>query len=153
MALPRAMHPEENKLLVQRFYDEFLNIGDLDHARELLAFDVKQHSMLDIPDGWPAFQTAMAPWYSAFPDLRYEVQDIIAERDMVWVRSRVTGTHSGEFRGHPPTGLRFEIWALDAYRLDGEKIVEHWDMVDLPGLLIQLGLVERDDELLTNEDA
>lgn len=146
-------HPEENRLLVLRFYDEFLNTGDLDHADELLSYDVRQHSMLDLEDGWPAFQLAMASWYSAFPDLRFEVQDAIAERDMVWVRSIVSGTHRGTFRGHPPTGNRFEIWQLDAYRLKDGKIVEHWDMIDIAGLFHQLGAVTPDDDLLTNEDA
>jgi steroid delta-isomerase-like uncharacterized protein len=149
-------HPEENRLLVLRFYDEFLNTGDLDHADELMAFDVKQHSMLDLPDGWPAFQTSMAPWYSAFPDLNFDVQDAIAENDMVWVRSIVSGTHDGLFQGRPPTGKRFEIWQLDAYRFRNGKIVEHWDMVDLAGLFHQLGIVSTagvDDDLLTNEDA
>ncbi|NLI74135.1 MAG: ester cyclase [Euryarchaeota archaeon] len=147
-------HPEENKILVRRFYNEYLNTGDLDHADELLAFDVKQHSMLDLEDGWPSFQVAMASWYSAFPDLRYAIQDVDAERDMVWVRSIVTGTHKGYFHGRPPSGKRFEIWQLDAYRLKDGKIVEHWDIVDLPGMLRQLDIIPPDDDdLLTNEDA
>lgn len=142
-------------MLVLRFYDEFLNTGDLDHADELMAFDVKQHSMLDMPNGWPAFQSSMASWYSAFPDLNYNVQDAIAERNMVWVRSIVTGTHDGMFHGRPPTGNRFKIWQLDAYRLKDGKIVEHWDMVDLASLFHQLGILpdEGRDDLLTNEDA
>ncbi len=153
MATTMTEHPEENRLLVLRYYDEYLNTGDLDHADELLAYDVRQHSMLDLEDGWPAFQLAMASWYSAFSDLRYEVQDTIAERDMVWVRSLVTGTHDGTFRGRPPSGRRFEFWQLDAYRLKDGRIVEHWDMVDLPGLFRQLEIVPSDDDLLTNEDA
>ncbi|HOB37636.1 MAG TPA: ester cyclase [Methanomassiliicoccaceae archaeon] len=154
MAGTITWHPEENRLLVLRFYDEFLNTGDLDHADELLAYDVEQHSMLDLPDGWPGFQLAMASWYSAFPDLHFDVQDSVAEKDMVWVRSIVRGTHTGTFRGKAPTGRRFEIWQLDAYRLKDGKIVEHWDMVDIASLFHQLDLVPAEpDDLLTNEDA
>lgn len=133
-------HPEQNKLIVRRYYDEFLNTGDLDHAGEVLGFDLRQHSTMDIPDGLEGFRSFMAPWYAAFPDLRYSIEDIYSEGNMVFVRSKVTGTNTGEFRGRSPTGRRFEVWQIDAYRVESDRIVEHWDMVDFPSLFRQVGL-------------
>jgi predicted ester cyclase len=43
-------------------------------------------------------------WREAFPDLRVQLEDAVAEGDKVVARFTTTGTHRGAFMGLPPTG-------------------------------------------------
>ena len=77
---------------------------------------------------------------TAFPDLRYALEDVIAEGDLVAARYSWRGTHKGEaFLGIPPSGKTILVRGMDFYRLRDGKIVEHWDNVDELGMLSQLG--------------
>lgn len=134
-------HPEMNKILVQRLYNEYLNTGDLDHMDELMSYDFKLHGEQDRPSGIEGAKAYLTPWYAAFPDLRLEVLDMIAQGDMVGVRVRVSGTHSGEFMGHPPSDKRMEFMELGMFKLEGEKIIEYWGVEDTAAMFRQLGIM------------
>jgi predicted ester cyclase len=90
------MTPEHNKQLVHRLV-EMVNSGALESIAEIatgqIARDARQ---------W------IGPFRDSFPDFRMEVVDVIAEDDKVVGHFRCSGTHEGEWRGHPPTGRRFE---------------------------------------------
>jgi predicted ester cyclase len=45
------------------------------------------------------------------------------------------GTYKGEFQGRPPTNKQVNIRSADLYRIENEKIVGHWDVVDQLNLL------------------
>jgi predicted ester cyclase len=77
--------------------------------------------------------------FKAFPDLQTKIEHIVAENDLVLVFLNFTGTHKGEFRGMPPTSKKVNIRSADLYRIENEKIVEHWDVVDQLNLLQQTG--------------
>lgn len=74
----------------------------------------------------------------AFPDLRVEVLDQIAEGDQVTSRKRITGTHLGELMGIPATGRSVAIDVIDIVRLRDGKYLEHWGMNSLPSVLASL---------------
>ena len=141
MAEARMEHPEMNKILVQRLYDEYLNTGDLDHVEELMGFDFRLHGERDLEGGIEGVKALMAPWYSAFPDLRLEVLDMIAQGNKVGVRVRVSGTQRGEFMGRPPSDKRMEFMELGMFRLEGEMIVEYWGVEDTAAMYGQLGMM------------
>ena len=132
-------HPEMNKILVRRFFDEYLSTGDLDHVDELVSYDLKQHGV-NMSDGIEGLKAYMAPWYAAFPDLRFDILDMIAQGDLVGVRVRVGGTNSGEFMGRPPSNRKVEFIELDLFELEGEKIVAHWGVADTYAMHRQLGI-------------
>jgi predicted ester cyclase len=67
-----------------------------------------------------------------FPDLTIAVEDVMAEGDRVRARVTMRGTHSGEFQGIAPTGKRVEVRAIDMFRIEHGKIVEHWGHADDP---------------------
>lgn len=75
----------------------------------------------------------------AFPDFRLEEQDMFAAGDKVAVRFRITGTHSGEFLGHPPTGKRVDYQSYELYRIADGKIAEEWICSDMLTILSQIG--------------
>jgi predicted ester cyclase len=50
-----------------------------------------------------------------------------------------TGTHTGVFQGRPSTNKIVNTRSADLYKIENEKIVEHWDVVDQLDLLQQTG--------------
>jgi steroid delta-isomerase-like uncharacterized protein len=89
----------------------------------------------------PVARQWIAPFRTAFPDVHMDIVDIIAEDDKVVGRFTCSGTHQGDWRGHPPTGRRFtniaEVYILQIR--DG-KIVHAWGIEDTVNRLRQLGL-------------
>jgi predicted ester cyclase len=67
------------------------------------------------------------------------IEHIVAENDLVVVFCKGTGTHKAVFQGKPPTNKRVNIRSTDLYRIENEKIVQHWDVVDQLNLLQQIG--------------
>jgi predicted ester cyclase len=78
----------------------------------------------------------------AFPDLHGIIEDQIAEGDKAMGRLRCTATHDCQFAGLAPTGKQATFEPIDINRFDASgKVVEHWSLVDMLGLLQQLGAV------------
>jgi predicted ester cyclase len=82
----------------------------------------------------------------AFGDLRFEVQDEIAEGNKVVQRVIMSGRHIGPLMGREPTGKEFAVRHVYIWQIAGDKIVEHWGSRDDLGLLGQLGLVQMQQE-------
>lgn len=78
---------------------------------------------------------------TAFPDLRYTVEEAIECGDKIVHRLTATGTMSGEFNGTPATGKRATWTEIHIGRVANGKLVEHWGLVDQLGMLVQLGVV------------
>jgi len=105
------MSREHNTRLVRRLV-EIVNSGDLDAIDEVAAGAIASEARR-----W------IGPFRESFPDFRMEVVDVIAEEDKVAGYFKCSGTHEGEWRGHAPTGRRFEdvdevyIFAVEDGRL------------------------------------
>ncbi len=77
---------------------------------------------------------------AAFPDTRFDIEDIIADGDMVAIRGTASGTHKGgELWGIPPTGKRFAVEQVHWLRVAEGKVAEHWAVRDDLGMMHQLG--------------
>ena len=135
------MSTETNKRVVRRFYDEVLNSGSIGALEELAAPDYEEHDML------PGQGTGLAGLHDRVAmlkrglDPRFTIEDVIAEGDKVVVRWTNSGTHVAEFLGVPPTGKSFTIAGIDIYRMQENKMAEHWHVIDQLSLLQQLGLI------------
>ena len=131
---------EENKALARRAFEEVWNQGNLDVVDEIFSIDFVEHrSGPDIhgPEG----VKQLATMYSiAFPDLKYTIEDQIAEGDKVVCRWTATGTHKGELMGIPPTGAQVTSTGIDIFRITDGQIVELWVNVDELGTMQQLGM-------------
>lgn len=78
---------------------------------------------------------------AAFPDLEYSIEDQIAEGDTLAQRLTGRGTMKGEFMGMAPTGKTAAWQEFHFHRFDANGLlIEHWDMTDSLGMLVQLGL-------------
>jgi len=80
--------------------------------------------------------------YRGFPDVHRTLEDIIADEDTVWLRVKITGTHTGEYRGIAPTGKKFVMAAVPRYRIVDGKIVEGWSVWNPLDLFRKLGVIE-----------
>ena len=76
----------------------------------------------------------------AFPLYWLEVEEMIAEGDLVSLRVRMRGVHQGEFMGIPPSGKEINVPVFLTYRILNGKITDHWMMADNNILLQQLGV-------------
>lgn len=117
-----------NKALVKSFVKEVFNNYDLSAIEKYLA-----------GQGREGFKQFLSEFFTAFPDSHTNIEHIIAENDLVVVFLNGIGTHKGEFQGRPPTNKQVNIRSADLYRIENEKIVGHWDVVDQLNLLQQTG--------------
>ena len=136
------MSTETNKASVRRFYDEVFNKKNKTVIEEFVAPNQVDHAAPPgTPGGLAGAKQTITMYLTAFPDLHFTVEDIIAEGDKVVARLTVHGTQQGAFMGFPPTGKQAVSTAIDINRIVGGKSVEHWLEMDTLGLLRQLGAV------------
>lgn len=120
--------------------------GHIENLEEFVADDVINHTSLSGKDltpqedhGIEAFRRHAEAVPRAFPDVHFDIEDVIAEDDRVMVRLVLTGTHDGPFLGLEPTGKEIAMSAIVVYRYEDGKIVERWSEGNTVGLLEQLG--------------
>jgi len=78
---------------------------------------------------------------AAFPGYTLNVEQMIAEDDLVAIIGRASGTHKGPFMGMPPTGKSWDVPVHITYRVKDRKIVEHWLVLDTAAFMQQLGMI------------
>jgi steroid delta-isomerase-like uncharacterized protein len=135
------MSTETNKILARRVFDEVLNGKNLDLLDELAAPDYIEHSPLPGQGtGIDGIRDRYTMLFKAF-DFHFTVDDVIAEGDKVVLRWTQTGTHIGPLLGMPATGRSSRTTGIEIWRVDDGRLAEHWDVVDVFGQFIQLGLL------------
>jgi len=80
-------------------------------------------------------------FYAAFPDVRHDIEDVVADERSASVRFILRGTHTGSFFGIPPTGKAIAIPAHAILRTDGRRVSELLAVFDEAGLLRQIGVL------------
>ncbi len=77
----------------------------------------------------------------AFPDLRIEIEQILASGDSVVTRMRATGTHQGSYAGIAPTGKSISMQACSVVEIRKGKAVRGRLYADNATLFQQLGVL------------
>ena len=132
---------EENKAVVRRWVEAF-NEGNLDAVDELLTDSYVRHDPNSPQVRGPEEEKQLIAMYrSAFPDLHFTLEDMVAEDDRVATRLGISATHKGELLGIPPTENRLSLTAMELYRLREGKIDEQWVNVDTLGMMQQIGAI------------
>jgi predicted ester cyclase len=133
-----------NATVARRVFEDGLNGRDASVFEELVAADYINHEGQDMlleasgPKDW---SDVLARLSASFPDISWAVLRTLAQDDHVWVETRMSGTHQGEFFGNAPTGRHFEVRQIHMLRLHDGLIREHWAVRDDLGVLVQLGAV------------
>jgi predicted ester cyclase len=136
------MSPQENKAIVQEFYDQW-NSGAIDFER-LVHRDITNHQPDRNPEtGLDKFRQAIEGVTGAVPDSSWTTLRLIAEEDFVVCHNSWSGTYGGKvFRGVPsPQGKRFSVEHVHIYRITDSRIAEHWVVRDDLGMMLQTGAI------------
>ena len=127
---PSVSRVSEGKALIERLIHDVVNGGRLELIDELFSAE-----MADTARAW------FGAFRGSFPDLHMEVVETVEEGDRVVGRFHCSATHLGEWRGHAPTGRRFEqIDEVYFFRVADGRIVGGWGIEDTLGRFRQLGL-------------
>lgn len=125
-------------VLVRRFYD-YLNAKAGDDWNSIFVADWSAVPPLpEAPDQISGYRMVIDQFRVGAPDLQVENVEIIANDDVIAVRSRVSGTNTGELFGQPPTGKPFAFTAMDVHRVAGGKIIGTWHVEDFAGMMEQI---------------
>lgn len=130
---------ELNKEVVRRFNKEVLEQGNPETFKQIMHSEfVNRTAPANANDAnslWNTFANVLRP---AFPDLKVEIHDQIAEEDRVASRKTITATHTGQIFDIPPTGRKITIDVLDIVRVKDGKYFEHWGINTLQTVLSEL---------------
>jgi steroid delta-isomerase-like uncharacterized protein len=132
----------DNTTTTRKAY-EVINAGNLDGLGDLLADDFVEHEQLP---GFAPTKQGTLDWFhallTAFPDMRMDVEDLIASDDKAVARVTATATHRGEFMGIPATGKSITMELIDIMKFDDSgRLGEHWGVADMMALMRQLGVM------------
>src|SRR5438874_535306 len=132
------MSTAEHKRLIERLFNEGFNRGKLAVVDELFHRDFVDRSTPDQPPGREGVKDYIAMVRTGFPDIFITVEDLIAEGDMVVVRTTWRGTHLGEYEGMMPTGKPVTRSMIQIFRIVDDKLYEEWvEGVGLGELIIR----------------
>ena len=132
---------EQNKAIFRAIPEKVVNTGNLDAADHYFAQDFVDHTTpAGLPNGLAGFKAYITRLRSAFPDLHFTVEDVVAEGETVVVRATARGTMKGDFLEMKATGKTATWTEIHIGRLADGKVVEHWATIDQLGMLQQLGL-------------
>jgi predicted ester cyclase len=136
------MTTEENKAQFRRMIEELFNRGNLDVTDDLVAPDYTNHEAPPNQNRGPESMRATVNMLrSAFPDLHFTIEDLVAEGDTVMSRVTMAGTHQGTFMGFAPTARSFRQEQVHLVRFRGGKGIEHRAVRDDLGMMRQLGVI------------
>ena len=132
-----------NKAIVQRLYEEVWNRRKLEVIKEIIS---PSHA-LQAPNisgssiGPEAYKRNVLAFLAGFPDLRWSIEDTIAEKDKVVACWTISGTHKGDYMGIPATNKKVSVEGITIHNVAGGKIMDSYSNWDVLGMMQQLGLV------------
>ena len=80
--------------------------------------------------------------FAAFPDIVMEQEDLLIDGDRVVLILRMSGTHSGDFMGLPPTGRPMEFLMAELMTVADGLVADERRIYDFTGLLVQIGVLK-----------
>lgn len=133
--------PEKNKEVIRKLYEQALNKRNFEMLRDLIDENFVGPEGEKGPEG---FAGPVNMLISAFPDVQWKIEQLMAEGDNVMVKWKVEGTHTAPFRFIPPTGNRFSNDGIGIYTLRNGKAVRAQIHTDRLGFLQELEVLPAD---------
>jgi predicted ester cyclase len=125
-----------------RHVETVLKNRDFDGLRALLTPGFTDHSAPpgtpEGPDGYVQFMRYITETLG----ITYHLDDVVAADDQVALRATAHGTHNLSAFGFPATGRPFAMATMHWYRADGDRLAEHWGVLDQLGMLAQVGALQ-----------
>jgi|SRR5262245_22142828 steroid delta-isomerase-like uncharacterized protein len=136
------MAAAENKALVSSFVEEVINQGRLERVNDLVALDfVELDPLPGQQQGREGLKQLIAAFRTAFPDIRWVIEEMVGEGDKVFSRFTWHGSHRGEFFGVPATGRQIAVKGMVVDRVVAGKMVDSRILMDGLGMMTQLGVI------------
>ena len=133
------MSTDDNKALVQRFFEEVINQKNVAALDQFVSPNAVNHT---VPSGLPHEPNQFLSMHlNAFPDVKATVENLLADGDKVVALVSYRGTHRGAFRAISPTGKPISVMGINIFRIVNGKMEEHWGFADRLSALQQLGVV------------
>src|SRR5437016_5821594 len=132
----------ENKAHFRRTYEELFNQGNFAIADDLIAPGFLNHGAPPGKNRGPeSMRQVVTMLRTAFPDLHFTIEDLVAEGDTVAGRVTMSGTHQSSFQGIPPTGRSFQQEHMHFVLFRDGRAIEHRAVRDDLGMMRQLGVI------------
>ena len=129
----------ENKAIVIRFNREFLEQGNVEVLKEIVANDfINRTAASAVSNNVDGLKQFMAMLHAGFSDFQIDIHEQIGENDIVATRKTIHATHTGEIMGHLPTGKKLVFNVMDFVRLRDGKYIEHWGQNNIMQVIQQL---------------
>jgi steroid delta-isomerase-like uncharacterized protein len=131
----------QNQQIVKAYFNEAWNKGNVAALDHLLSTDYINHtpSTPNPPRGAKGLKPIVLAIRKGFPDLHYEIKELIVTKDRAVARVVMTGTNTGELFGMPPTGKKITVNQINIEKIVHGKIAEHWRVTDELSMMKQLG--------------
>ncbi len=135
------MVSEQSRAIGFRFADLFNN-HDLSIADEIFGQNFRSALPQAAPpldkESWKAY---IQVFFTGFPDIRQDIEDMIATDNRLVLQLMYHGTHTGDFQGIPPTGKSISIRAIGVNRIENGFIVENTVVLDMLSVMQQIGVI------------
>jgi steroid delta-isomerase-like uncharacterized protein len=133
---------DRNKKIADLYFNEVWNKGNTNLLDSILAEDYINHTpSVPTVSGPRGLKPIILAIRKGFPDLHYEIKEIIATENYITIRSIMTGTQKDTLFNIPPTGQHIEVNQINIEKIVNGKISEHWRVTDELTLMKQLGKV------------
>ncbi len=129
---------DANKALVRRFVQEIFAEGRPEAVDELVAPDFVSHTFGITDDGIAKLKAASQRVHASLTNVRFDIEDMVAEDNRVAVRLTASGTATADFMGMPAAGKSYRIGEMHFFRIVDGKVAEHWHQYDAAGQMKQL---------------
>lgn len=139
LALAEKAPTDRNKAVIKKFDEEFKQKANLAVIDDTHAADCVFHMPDPSVKNRDAVKGLGGVIFKAFPDVKANVEELLAIDDKVIERTVVTATHKGEFNGVPATGKPVVWTEQHIYKLKDGKVVEQWSEINMLGILAQIG--------------
>ncbi len=131
---------EQNKAIVKEFLYRVLSLGDIAATGDYFHTDmVEEVPLPGQGPGLAGLKESLVALRLAFPDMRWDVEEQMAEDNRVLTRFVWHGTHQGAFFGIPPTQRSVHVSGMVIDRFEGAKVKSTRILMDTLGLMQQLG--------------
>lgn len=130
----------KNKEIIKDFLNAIWINRDVDMALSFVAKDVNYHGVRVEFHGKEKYGEMIKGYLSVFDEVSIDIEEIVAEKNKVFLRATFSGIHNGEFEGILPTHKKIIFKLFNEFEIKEGKIKADWDMLDELGLMQQLGM-------------
>jgi steroid delta-isomerase-like uncharacterized protein len=135
------MSPADNLAVVRRMLD-VISSGNTADLAQIVASNWTNHDP-NLPPlhGLEGAKQLASMWLTAFPDMKFTIEDSLSEGEKVAMRFRLVGKNTGAFMNMPATGKSVQVTGTGIFRVLNGRLTDNWVNFDALGMMQQLGLV------------